>query len=76
MDEHIEIDAEFTEPKPVRRPPHFDQILILLDTLEDYWRDSEINELAEAADQMSDTMRRWRMKNNQFVPKSKPDQCR
>ena len=58
MDEQIEIDAEFTEPESARRPTHFEQILILLDTLEDFWRDSEINELAEAAAQMSGTMRR------------------
>jgi hypothetical protein len=73
----IEIDAEFTEPESARLPS-FQEILTLLDSLEDNWRDEGIDELAEAAAQMSDTIRHWRMNNgDQLVLKNKPqDQCR
>lgn len=64
MSEPIEINAEFCEPEPLQRRDKFQIVLDTLDSLEDEWREAGIDELAEAAAQMSDTMRRWRQVNN------------
>lgn len=63
MPEPIEIRGEFCEPaSEIVFVPLFDRILALLDTWETHWRNSDIDELADAAVQMSETMHQYQLK--------------